>query len=271
MPCPAMIIFLFKIGFLPVTVWDLLDIIIVGYLIYRLYNLLKGTIALNILIGVVFVYAIGWLTKALNMVIMSAIINHVANIGVLALIIIFQPEIRRFLLYLGQTTLHGRMDFLKRFLQPELDEKNKAHERQIRAITSAAFKMGARHIGALIVIANKNNVSELARTGKIINALISEELLLSIFSKDSPLHDGAVLIHKYRIYATGCVLPLSNRHDLPQKYGLRHRSGIGLSEASNMAVIIVSEETGSITWTQGGRFHEVTSRNELINLLRSVY
>ncbi|HHB78045.1 MAG TPA: TIGR00159 family protein [Saprospiraceae bacterium] len=265
-----MSLFLIKIGFLPISLWDVLDVLIVGYLFYQIYLLLRGSIAFNIVLGVLLFFSAGWLMKFLEMDLSSLIISQIANIGVITLIIIFQPEIRRFLLYLGQTTLHGRFDFINKFLNPTgtPSEENNAY---IEEITHAIFRMKTRRWGALIVLGNKNNVDELAKSGQIINANISEELLLSIFNKESPLHDGAVLIHQNKIYATSCVLPISKNNSLPQNYGLRHRSGIGLTEVTNMSVIIVSEETGNVTFANSGKYRDINSPEELKELIRDVY
>lgn len=266
-----MSIFLFKVGFLPISFWDILDILIVGYLFYYLYKLLRGSIALNIVLGVVLFFAAGYLMKFLKMDLSSLIISQVANIGVITLIIIFQPEIRRFLLHLGQTTLRGRFDFLAKYFKQQPQEINDEDIQQINNIVLATFTMKSRRWGALIIIGNKKNVDELAKSGQLVQATISEELLLSIFNKESPLHDGAVLIYQRQIYATSCVLPISRNKSLPQKFGLRHRAGIGLTEATNMAVIIVSEESGIVTFSQGGKYINVNDSTHLTSLLKECY
>ncbi len=266
-----MSIFLIKIGFLPITIWDVLDILVVGYLFYQIYRLLRGSIAFNIVLGVLLFFSAGWLMRFLEMDLSSLIISQIANIGVITLIIIFQPEIRRFLLYLGQTTLHGRFDFINKFITPMAGEISDIDNKDINEIVKAVFRMKARRWGALIIIGNKNNVDDLAKTGQIIQADISEELLLSIFNKESPLHDGAVLIHNHKILATSCVLPISKNDALPQKYGLRHRAGIGLTETTNLSVIIVSEESGSVTFSNSGRYRDINSPEELTDLIRDVF
>ncbi len=267
-----MSIFLFKIGFLPISIWDLLDIAIVGFLFYKIYQLLRGSIAFNIVLGVLLLTSAGWLMRFLEMDLSSLIISQIVNIGLIALIIIFQPEIRRFLLYLGQTTLQGRFDFINKFLKVTPETATEEHKKQIAEIVQAAFRMKTRRWGALIIIANKGNITtEIAKTGQPINATISEELLLSIFNKNSPLHDGAVLIQNYKIYAASCILPISKNQALPQKFGLRHRAGIGLTENMNVAVIIVSEESGHITFAQNGKYQNIKSEDALIIRLLEIY
>lgn len=266
-----MSLYLIKIGFLPIRIWDVLDILIVGYLFYQIYLLLRGSIAFNIVLGVLLFFSAGWVMRFLEMDLSSLIISQIANIGVITLIIIFQPEIRRFLLYLGQTTLHGRFDFINKFLNPTEKATSTEDNQSIKEISNAVFRMKSRRWGALIVLGNRNTTTDLAQTGQIINANISEELLLSIFNKESPLHDGAVLIHQNKILATSCVLPISKSTSLPQKYGLRHRAGIGLTESSNMSVIIVSEESGDISFSNSGKYRDINGPEELMNLIRDVY
>ncbi len=267
-----MAIYLIKIGFLPISIWDILDILIVGYLFYQIYLLLRGSIAFNIVLGVLLFFSAGWVMKFLEMDLSSLIINQIANIGIITLIIIFQPEIRRFLLYLGQTTLQGRFDFINKFLNPNGTTPKEENTQLIEEITNASFRMKSRRWGALIILAPiSSNIDELVKTGQVINANISEELLLSIFNKESPLHDGAVIIHKNKILATSCVLPISKSTNLPQKFGLRHRAGIGLTETSSLSVIIVSEESGSITFSKGGKYQDINSPEELMAKIRDVY
>ena len=267
-----MALYLIKIGFLPISIWDVLDILIVGYLFYQIYQLLRGSIAFNIVLGVLLFFLAGWLMRFLEMDLSSLIISKIANIGIITLIIIFQPEIRSFLLYLGQTTLHGRFDFINKYLNPSATSgTTEQGTKEIQEIVNAVFRMKTRRWGALIIIGNKNNIDDLAKTGQLIHADISEELLLSIFNKDSPLHDGAVLINSHKILATSCVLPISKNKSLPQKYGLRHRSGIGLTEVTNLSVIIVSEESGSVTFTNSGKYRDIKSKEELTAILLDIY
>ncbi len=266
-----MAIFLIKIGFLPISIWDILDILIVGYLFYQIYLLLRGSIAFNIVLGVLLFFSAGWLMKFLEMDLSSLIISQIANIGIITLIIIFQPEIRRFLLYLGQTTLRGRFDFITKYINPNGATPKDKNTQLIQEISNACFRMKARRWGALIILAPINsNIEELVKSGQTINANISEELLLSIFNKESPLHDGAVIIHNNKILATSCVLPISKSTNLPQKFGLRHRAGIGLTETTGLSVIIVSEENGGITFSKNGKYLDINSPEELMAKMQDV-
>jgi len=267
-----MTLYLIKIGFLPISIWDILDIMIVGYLFYQIYLLLRGSIAFNIVLGVLLFFSAGWVMKFLEMDLSSLIISQIANIGIITLVIIFQPEIRRFLLYLGQTTLRGRFDFINKYLNPNGAIPKEENAQLIKEITNAVFKMKSRRWGALIILApTKSNIDELVKTGQVINANVSEELLLSIFNKDSPLHDGAVMVHNNKLLATSCVLPISKRTTLPQKFGLRHRAGIGLTEVTDLSVIIVSEESGSVTFSKSGKYLDINSPEELKAKIRDVY
>ncbi|MEO1258387.1 MAG: diadenylate cyclase CdaA [Bacteroidota bacterium] len=255
-------IFLFKIGFLPITFWDILDIMIVGYLIYFIYKTLKGSVAFNIFIGVATLLLVYWLLRLLQMEMVSTILNQVASLGIIGIIVIFQPEIRRFLLHLGNTALQSRTNFISRWLAKNL---NLADHKQadLQKIKSALLQMGKEKTGALIVFANNLDLDSISENGVNLDANISQSLLLSIFNKHSPLHDGAVVVGQGKIMAAGCVLPISNSTALPSTAGLRHRAGLGISEKTQAASFIVSEETGSISFAQKGKIEFALSEARL--------
>ncbi|HFA50388.1 MAG TPA: TIGR00159 family protein [Bacteroidetes bacterium] len=259
-------IFLFKIGFLPVSFWDILDILIVGYLIYVIYKTLKGSIAFNIFIGVATLLLVYWLLRLLQMEMVSSILNQVASLGAIGIIVIFQPEIRRFLLHLGNTTLRSRSNFVGRWLAKNLDlaDTNTAGFQQIK---SALLQMGKEKTGALIVLAHGMDLESISDTGVPLDANINHLLLLSIFNKHSPLHDGAVVVGQGKILAAGCVLPVSESKTLPSTAGLRHRAGLGLTEKTNATVFIVSEETGAISFASDGKVEFAISEARLNELL----
>ncbi|MEZ4959544.1 MAG: diadenylate cyclase CdaA [Saprospiraceae bacterium] len=245
-------IFLFKIGFLPISLWDVLDIVIVGYLIYRIYLLLKGSIAFNILVGVLILYVVWWLVGLLKMDMLSLLLNRFVNVGFIIIIIIFQPEVRRFFLLLGSTTLGRRSNFFSRWLAKNVNQKVD-HSSDILEIKSAILRMSREKIGALIVFSKNLDIGNIGHSGTLLHAQISHSLLLSIFQKESPLHDGAVVIGQGKILTAGCILPVSESSALPASAGLRHRAGLGISERTTAAAFIVSEETGAVSFTAKGR------------------
>jgi len=200
-------LFLFKIGFLPISIWDFLDILIVGYLMYQIYRLLKGNIAFNIFIGVLMLYVSWWLVNQLQMDLLAAVLRQFVNVGVIIIVIIFQQEVRRFLLFLGNTTLKQHSNVLGRLLDRGSMDPREDRDRQIRAIKSACIRMSRSKTGALIVLTKDVMLDGIINSGTSIDAKISESLLESIFNKKSPLHDGAVLIKAGRILAASCILP----------------------------------------------------------------
>lgn len=259
-----------KIGFLPVTIWDALDILIVAYLLYLLYKLLRGSIAFNIFVGVVTLYVVWWLVRALNMDLLSALLNQFVNVGFIIIIIIFQPEVRRFLLLLGNTTLRQRSQFLSRFLDSSPNRGNE-RVRSIEAIKAAVLRMSRYRVGALLVMTRPLDLEAFQDSGVILEAKISQPLIESIFNKESPLHDGAVVISSNRIHAASCVLPVSDNPSLPKNAGLRHRAGVGVTEASDAAVFIVSEENGKISFAYKGRLESGIQKERLYQLLEQHY
>ena len=262
--------FLFDIGFLPVRIWDILDILIVGYLMFQIYKLLKGNIAFNIFIGVLTLYVVWWLVKQLRMDLLAAVLDQFVSVGVIIIIIIFQPEIRRFLLFLGKNTLRQRSNFLERIIDKNL-ENSEEKGRQIRAIRSALLRMSKRKTGALIVLARNLSLEGLVSSGVTLDAEISEPLLESIFNKQSPLHDGAVIISEGMIQSASSILPVSEKSNLPKSAGLRHRAAVGITERANVAAFIVSEETGYISIAVEGTLRRNIAEGEIKELLSDYF
>jgi uncharacterized protein (TIGR00159 family) len=235
--------------FFEIRILDIIDIFLVAFLLYQVYKLIRGTVAISIFIGVFSIYALWFVVKAFRMELLSTILGQVLGVGVLALFIVFQQEIRRFLLYIGtQYSAHRRFSFTQLF------RKNKQTIRvNIEAIVKAAQNMGERKTGALIVIRRKTSLDSYETTGDHIGAITSNRLLENIFFKNSPLHDGAVIIANESIAAARCVLPITEQLHLPSHYGMRHRAAIGISEMSDAVVVVVSEETGSISFVESGK------------------
>jgi diadenylate cyclase len=259
---------LLKLGFLPIRIWDILDILIVGYLIYQVYKLLRGSIAFNIFIGVVILFVVWWLVGALNMNLLSLLLDQFVSVGVIIFLIVFQPEVRRFLLLLGNTTLRQRSRFLRRIMDRNLRQDVVKKDALTSEISNAMANMGQKRCGALIILSpNTEMVEAISQTGVPIDAQISQELLESIFTKESPLHDGAVMIARSKVIAASCILPLSDNQEIPKTAGLRHRAALGITERMNVAAFIVSEETGKMSYAFDGKLRFDLDGHEIKRLL----
>lgn len=249
-------LYLLQIGFLSITMWDVLDVLIVGYLLFQVYKLLRGSLGFNVFLGLVFVYAVWWLVAFLDMPLLSTILGQFVSVGMIALLVLFQPELRRFLVLVGQGSLHARFRFLERIFPSKRQDAGMItpeKESLIREILRALDQMSETKTGALILFAFNSNLEGLYSSGIQLNASISTQLILSIFNKESPLHDGAMIIADNKIVAASCVLPVSERPDIPQKLGLRHRAAIGISEMAPLIAVVVSEETGHISYVRQGQ------------------
>jgi len=252
--------FLFTIGFLEITWVDLLDICLVSYLLYQLYKLMRGSVAVKVFLGFLSIYFSFLIVKAVGMRLLTQILGQFMGVGVIALLILFQQEIRKFLLLIGKTTAFNNENIFKGF-----PWKKGAAERElnITPILEAVKNMAAAHVGALIVLGQSSELKFYAESGDELDALISKRLLLSIFNKYSPMHDGAVIIAKGRIKAARCILPVSENEDIPAAFGLRHRAAIGLTEVTDAIVLVVSEETGQISLVRNAELLHNLSVQEL--------
>ncbi len=256
---------LFSIGFLQVDIWDFFDVLIVGVMLYQLYRLLRGSIALNIFVGMMLLFLGYQAFKALGMDLLSSILYQFINIGFVSLIIIFQPEVRRFLLLLGNSTLKQRDSVWNRLLGRESIDGDTAPE--IEEIRRAFLRMAGNQTGALLVVTKDADPDTIITGGTALNANISYGLLVSIFHKESPLHDGAVVVQNRRISRASAILPVSENENLPKSVGLRHRAAVGVSEKIDVACFIVSEETGKISFAHGGELERGISEERLRELL----
>ncbi|WP_372949820.1 diadenylate cyclase CdaA [Mariniphaga sp.] len=250
--------------FITIRFLDILDILLVALLLYQLYRLIKGTVAFNIVIGLFSLYLLWLIVKALNMQLLGSIMGQFIGVGVLALIIVFHPEIRKFLVFIGTNYNVNRVLSLDKLFGTH---KGKTVENeQIEILAEACFSLSKSKTGALIVIARTSELADQIRTGELLNAQISSSLLRTIFFKNTPLHDGAVVIKNNIIVAAGCILPLTQR-DVDKTLGLRHRAAIGITENTDAVAIIVSEERGSVSFVDEGDIKRRISREVLIELL----
>lgn len=241
-------------AFIQIRIWDILDIFLVGLLFYGLYYLVKGTTAIKIFFGIVAIILGLKIVTALHMELLSYILGAFVNVGFIALIIIFQPEVRRFLLSIGNTKI---AEAFKNAITGLGFRYKEDTQTDLNAICEACASMSQDKVGALILLTQENNLNEIVETGVVIDAVISKPLLENIFFKNSPLHDGAMVISNNKIEAARCILPITQNIHLPGSYGLRHRAGIGITENSDCIAIVVSEETGSIRIIKNGKVHDV--------------
>lgn len=250
---------------LNISLLDIIDIVLVAIILYELYRIIRGTAAFSIFIGIFFVYLFWLVVKALNMELISALLGQVIGVGVIALIIVFQQEVRRFLLAIGNRYIRSNKFSLEKYFPTEGGDKttNQIVEELVRASEAMAHS----HTGALIVIGRTSLLDIYTEGGEIIDAAINSELIKTIFYKGSPLHDGAVLIENGKIYAARCPLPVTDQTNLPPRYGMRHRAAIGLTEHADSLVIVVSEERGKISVADSGKVHENLTPNELRQIL----
>ena len=251
--------------FIEFSLLDVLDILLVALLLFYIYRLLKGTVAINIVIGVAIIFVIWKITEVLNMKMLSGILGTLLGGGVIALIIVFQQEIRKFLLMIGTTNFTNKRNFLKQltFLQTEIGS-----EINTEIIINACQSLSKSKTGALIVIERTNTLDFLINTGDNMNALVNEAILESIFYKNSPLHDGALIIRDNFIVATRVVLPISDNTKIPARFGLRHKAAIGVSEKTDAVCLLVSEETGEISYIKDGGFELYSDYLELNEKLK---
>lgn len=243
---------------------DFVDIFCVALMLYYIYRLMKESRSLNVFIGVM-VFIVVWLfvSQILEMRLLGSIMDKLVSVGVIAIIILFQEEIRKFLYNLGA---HRRVNGIIRLFVSG-DNKDKVDMESIMPVVMACMNMGKARIGALIVIERISSLDDIVETGDIIDANINQRLIENIFFKNSPLHDGAMVISKKRIRAAGCILPVSHSIDIPKELGLRHRAAMGISQDSDAIAIVVSEETGRISVAIKGQFHLRLSAEQLESIL----
>ena len=248
-------------GTLATIQWrDALDILVVTYLIYRVVLLVRSTVSMRIFKGFLAIVAISALTQIWQLWTLNFLLGQILSIGLLALVVLFQPELRRMMDHLGSSVS------LRRFLSPEkkLDEM----EMIVSQTVKACDIMGRERVGALIVFARNHRLDEYFKTGTRIDGQVSEQLIRNIFFPKAALHDGAMIIRDGRIAAAGCVMPLSDSHRLSADLGTRHRAGVGTRDASDAVVVIVSEETGTISVAVGGMLKRHLAPQTLERLLR---
>jgi len=252
-----------------ITVFDIIDIILVAFLLYKLIGLINETRASQLVKGMLLFVAASLLAKVLHLRVLDYILTNVLSYGVLALLVVFQPELRRILEKVG----HSSVSKLNIFSGMQLDESAEEQKKQeiIDKISGGVMTMSLQKVGALICIERDTKLGDVIQTGTVVNADITAEMIGSIFFPNSPLHDGAMVIRDYRIYAAGCFLPLSNTNSINKQLGTRHRAALGMSENSDALVIVVSEETGVISLAENGKLTRELDIVALKKKLESVF
>ena len=244
---------------------DIIDIFLVAMMLYYIYRLMKESRSLNVFIGIM-MFVVVWLfvSQILDMRLLGAILDKLVSVGVIALIVIFQEDIRKFLYNMGA---HQRMKAIVKLFSFDKDSNEEVDKAAIMPIVLACLSMSKRKVGALIVIEREDPLDTIADTGDKIDANINQRLIENIFFKNSPLHDGAMVIADKRIKAAGCILPVSHEQNIPKELGLRHRAALGISQECDAIAIVVSEETGRISAAMRGQFRLRLSAENLEAIL----
>lgn len=251
--------------FLNLRILDIVDIVFLAILLFYIYKLVKGTVAVNIFVGIVIVWLFWKLTQLLQMELLSSVFGEFIGAGIFALIVVFQQEIRKFLLMIGSTNFTQRRKFLRQFRFVKDDTQISTN---INAIVNACEAMSRTLTGALIVIQKSTSLDFVKNTGDKMNIELNQPIIESIFYKNSPLHDGAMIIEDNKITATRAILPVSNDRTIPLRFGLRHRAAVGITEKTDAIALVVSEETGQISYLKDGELVIFEDSVELINKLR---
>jgi uncharacterized protein (TIGR00159 family) len=248
--------------FFDIAIMDIVDVVLVAFLLYYLYRLMKDSGSLNVFLGILmFIFSWLFVSKLLQMRLLGSIFDQLMSVGTLALVIIFQEEIRNFFRTLGS---HRQLGFLSRFFSRE---KKGGDAADIMPIVLACNSMAQQKVGALIVVQKNMSLDDIVKTGETINADISQRLIEAVFFKNAPLHDGAMVVQNGRITAAQCILPVSHNLNISKKLGLRHRSAIGITESYDAIAIVVSEETGSISAAIGGKLMQNLDARKLEEIL----
>lgn len=257
-------------GFLHMTLTDILDILLVALLIFIVFRWIRDSAAMNIFYAILLIYVVMVVADALHMKMMSRLVATFIDVGVLALIVIFQPEIRHFLMKFGSGNRLGSKG--RAFLSRLLGEKTRSMDNAtVKEVTEACRSMSEDKTGALIVIPHTMSLDQVIETGDRLDAIVNRRLIMNLFFKNSPLHDGAMILSGDRIVAARCTLPITERTDIPARYGMRHKAAIGISEETDADVIVVSEETGTISFVKAGNVTTIGNINELKLLLGAAF
>jgi len=254
------------LNFLDFRITDIIDIVLVAILLYYIYKLVRGTVAINIFIGIVIVWGFWKLTELLDMKMISSMVGGFMQVGLIALIIVFQQEIRKFLLMIGSTNFANKRNFIKHF--KFLRQEGVTTELDVESLLAACDKMGKSRTGAILILKRSNSLDFIKSSGDAMNLQVNQPIIESIFYKNSPLHDGAAIIENNYIVATRVILPVSKERNIPLRFGLRHRAAVGITERTDAIALVVSEETGQISYIKNGEFVVYNDPAELAGIIK---
>jgi uncharacterized protein (TIGR00159 family) len=253
------------------SIWQFFDILLIAYLLYAAHKTLRGTAAFNVLLVIGLFVVLNWFFQAMGMRMISSVLQMVAGVGSTALIVIFQPEIRRFLFGIARRTRY-QLDWTNRYLGATPEQKDrKKRDQEIEILQAALLKLSSEHVGALVVLSPPDIQLADVQIGVPLDALLTQDLIRFVFHKKSPFHDGAALVTNGRVAAVSCILPVSDNRDLPAWAGLRHRAAIGATEINHVAVLIVSEENGNISFALEGQLQNDLDAESLKEILQQYY
>lgn len=253
--------------FLSFGITDAIDILLVAIMLYQLYKMVKGTAAVNVFIGLALIYVIWIVIRAFELKLLGSILGKFINVGVIAVMVVFQQEIRKFLLYIGSNEFVKNKNWKNIFSINKNENGNGEYVLDADAIINACFSMSETKTGALIIVSRKSDLKFYVNTGELIDSALTDRMLENIFYKNSPLHDGAVIVKDNRIVAARCVLPVTEKENFPSNFGMRHRAAVGITETTDAIAITVSEQTGAVSLTTKGEINSNLNKDKLRYLI----
>ncbi len=255
------------ISFISFGIADVVDILLVAIMLYQLYKMVKGTAAVNVFIGLALIYIVWIVVRAFELKLLGSILGKFINVGVIAIMVVFQQEIRKFLLYIGSNEFLKNKNWKTIFNFSAQESTASKFMLDADAIINACFSMSDTKTGALIIISKKSDLKFYVNTGEPIDSALTDRMLENIFYKNSPMHDGAVIIKDNRIMAARCVLPVTEKENFPSNFGMRHRAAVGITETTDAIAITVSEQTGSVSLTVNGDINSNLTKDKLRYLI----
>ena len=253
--------------FLSFNITDAIDILLVAIMLYQLYKMVKGTAAVNVFIGLALIYIVWIIVRAFELKLLGSILGKFINVGVIAVMVVFQQEIRKFLLYIGSNEFIKNKNWKTIFSFSTQSAAASRFVLDADSVITACFNMSETKTGALIIISRKSDLKFYVNTGEIVDSALTDKMLENIFYKNSPMHDGAVIIKDNRIIAARCVLPVTEKENFPSHFGMRHRAAVGLTETTDALAITVSEQTGNVSLTVNGEINSNLNRDKLRYLI----
>lgn len=257
----------FFILFLSFGITDAIDILLVAIMLYQLYKMVKGTAAVNVFIGLALIYIVWIIVRAFELKLLGSILGKFINVGVIAVMVVFQQEIRKFLLYIGSNEFIKNKNWKTIFSFSNQSAVSSRFILDADAVINACFNMSESKTGALIIVSRKSDLKFYVNTGEMVDSALTDKMLENIFYKNSPMHDGAVIIKDNRIIAARCVLPVTENENFPSHFGMRHRAAVGLTETTDAIAITVSEQTGNVSLTVNGEINSNLNRDKLRYLI----